>query len=113
MRRRRFSDQPARYFPPADGEFIPQQTFDQVLYELGAAGGLALLGLLVAARTSLRAHRAAPSGARSPRCRQPGSPASIGALAGEGFFGGTPLAATFWLVAGVALAVAATKELAE
>ena len=31
--------------------------------------------------------------------------ATIGALAGEGFFGGTPLAATFWLVAGVALAV--------
>jgi hypothetical protein len=29
--------------------------------------------------------------------------ASIGALAGEGLFGGTPLAASFWLVAGVVL----------
>jgi len=34
--------------------------------------------------------------------------ASIGALAGEGLFGGTPLAATFWLVAGVVLALSAT-----
>ena len=34
--------------------------------------------------------------------------AAIGALAGEGLFGGTPLAATFWLVAGVVLALSAT-----
>ena len=36
----------------------------------------------------------------SPRCLpRSGSRPRIGALAGEGFFGGTPLAATFWLVA--------------
>jgi hypothetical protein len=33
--------------------------------------------------------------------------ASIGALAGEGFFGGTPIAASFWLVAGVIVAISA------
>ncbi len=46
--RRRFADQPANYFPPADRSFIPQQTWDQILYELGAAGALAMLALLVA-----------------------------------------------------------------
>jgi hypothetical protein len=35
---------------------------------------------------------------------------TIGALAGEGFFGGTPLAASFWLVAGVAVAVPLVVE---
>jgi hypothetical protein len=110
--RRRFSDQPPRYFPRADGEFIPQQTFDQVLYELGLAGGITLLGLLVAlgracART---ARRALGSLASLPAAWLAGS---IGALAGEGFFGGTPLAATFWLVAGVALAVVVPNEHAE
>ncbi len=110
--RRRFSDQPPRYFPPANGEFIPQQTFDQVLYELGAAGGLALLGLLVAlGRASANtARRARGALAPLPAAWLAGS---IGALAGEGFFGGTPLAATFWLVAGIALAVVATRETAE
>ena len=110
--KRRFSDQPVRYFPPADGEFIPQQTFDQVLYELGAAGGIALLGLLIAlGRSCVRTARAV----RRPFASLPGAwlAASIGALAGEGFFGGTPLAATFWLVAGVALVVIATKEQGE
>ena len=110
--RRRFSDQPARYFPPADGEFIPQQTFDQVLYELGIAGGAALLGLLVAlGRSCARtARRVWGSFVSLPAAWLAGS---IGALAGEGFFGGTPLAATFWLVAGVALAVPATLERGE
>ena len=110
--RRRFSDQPPRYFPRADGEFIPQQTFDQVLYELGLAGGITLLGLLVSlgracART---ARRALGSLSSLPAAWLAGS---IGALAGEGFFGGTPLAATFWLVAGVALAVVVPNERAE
>ena len=107
--RRRFSDQPVRYFPPANGEFIPQQTFDQVLYELGAAGGLALLGLLVTlGQASARAARRI----RGSFASLPAAwlAASIGALAGEGFFGGTPLAATFWLVAGVALAGAGLRE---
>ena len=110
--RRRFSDQPARYFPPANEDFIPQQTFDQVLYELGIAGGLALLGLLVAlARACVRtARRAEGSLSALPAAWLA---ASIGALAGEGFFGGTPLAATFWLVAGVALAALVTRTATE
>jgi hypothetical protein len=109
--RRRFSDQPARYFPPANGEFIPQQTFDQVLYELGAVGGAALLALLIAlGRAGVRtAHRAASLLASLPAAWLA---AMIGALAGEGFFGGAPLAAAFWLVAGIAL-VAVRKELSE
>jgi O-antigen ligase len=109
--RRRFSDQPARYFPHPDGEFIPQQTFDEILYELGIAGGLAMLGLLVglgraSARTAARA-----KGALAPLTAA-WLAAAIGALAGEGLFGGTPLVAMFWLVAGVTLALAATPEAA-
>jgi hypothetical protein len=104
--RRRFSDQPVRYFPPSDGDFIPQQTFDEVLYELGAVGGLAFAGLLVGiGHACVRATRAA-------RTLGPLAgawfAAALGALAGEGLFGGTPLAATFWLVAGVALALGTT-----
>jgi hypothetical protein len=104
--RRRFSDQPVRYFPPSDGDFIPQQTFDEVLYELGAVGGLAFAGLLVGiGHACIRATRAA-------RTLGPLAgawfAAALGALAGEGLFGGTPLAATFWLVAGVALALGTT-----
>ena len=40
--RERFSDQPPHYFPPATGTLIPQQTWDQVLFELGLVGGRAL-----------------------------------------------------------------------
>jgi hypothetical protein len=101
--RRRFSDQPANYFPPADSPFIPQQTGDQVLYELGVAGALAMLALLA---TLVRACRRAARRAYGLLSSLPGAwvAASIGALAGEGLFGGTPLAATFWLVAGIAVA---------
>jgi MFS family permease len=104
--RRRFSDQPRNYFPPASKPFIPQQTWDQILYELGLAGAAAALALLVAlGRSSVHAARWA-SGLAAPL---PATwlAASIGALAGEGFFGGTPLAASFWLVAGVVVAVSA------
>jgi hypothetical protein len=102
--RRRFSDQPANYFPPADSPFIPQQTWDQVLYELGLTGALAMLALLVAL---VRASRRAARRASGLLADLPAVwvAASIGALSGEGLFGGTPLATTFWLVAGVALAV--------
>jgi hypothetical protein len=107
--RRRFSDQPPRYFPQPNDQFIPQQTFDEVLYELGIAGGLAMLGLLAGlGQACVRAARKA-AGAFSPL---PAAwlAAMIGALAGEGLFGGAPLAAMFWLVAGVALAFAAMTE---
>jgi hypothetical protein len=101
--RRRFSDQPTNYFPPATGgTFIPQQAWDQVLYELGVVGGAVVLVLLIALT------RACVSAGRGMR-RLGEVPAvwlaaTIGALAGEGLFGGTPLAATFWLIAGIVLA---------
>ncbi len=50
--RERFSDQPPHYFPSEDGTFVPQQTYDQMLYELGIVGFALLLVLLaVALRT--------------------------------------------------------------
>jgi hypothetical protein len=102
--RQRFHDQPARYFPPADKPFIPQQTYDEVLYELGAVGGVFFLALLLSlGRTAARAARRARGGMASIPAGW--LAASLGALAGEGFFGGTPLAATFWLVAGVVVAL--------
>ncbi len=110
--RRRFPDQPLSYFPPATKPFIPQQTWDQVLYELGVVGGVLMLGLLVAlGRASWRAARRA-TGIVAPL---PAAwlAASIGALAGEGFFGGTPLAASFWLVGGVIIGLASSGALAE
>ena len=101
--RHRFADQPPNYFPPADKPFIPQQTWDQILYELGVIGGAAMLATLVAlGRASVRAARRGAALAAIPAAWLA---ASIGALAGEGLFGGTPLAASFWLVAGVVLAM--------
>jgi len=110
--RRRFSDQPLSYFPPATKPFIPQQTWDQVLYELGIVGGVVMLALLVAlGRASWRAAKRA-SGIIAP-LPVAWLAASIGALAGEGFFGGTPLAASFWLVAGVIVGLSTSGALAE
>ena len=56
--RERFSDQPPSYFPPADGTFIPQQAYDQVLFQLGLVGAallfaIAALGLAVAVRAGV------------------------------------------------------------
>lgn len=101
--RRRFTDQPSNYFPRADKPFIPQQTWDQILYELGIVGGAAMLATLVAlGRAAVRAARRGAALAAIPSAWLA---ASIGALAGEGLFGGTPIAASFWLVAGVVLAL--------
>jgi hypothetical protein len=110
--RERFSDQPARYFPPADGEFIPQQTPDQVLYELGLVG--AVLFLLVVGATIRSAARTARAWPREDDELLGYLPAAwtgaiAGALAGGALFGGTPLAALFWLTLGT---VAATASLA-
>ena len=104
--RRRFSDQPARYFPPADGEFIPQQVYDQVLYELGVAGG-ALLALLVVALGVASARAVAAATDRAAYLPAVWTAGTLGAIAGEGLFGGTPLAAVFWLTVGLVPAVAA------
>jgi hypothetical protein len=102
--RARFRDQPAHYFPAPDKPFIPQQTYDEVLYELGAVGGVLFLALLLSlGRAAARAGRKALGAATTVPAAW--LAASLGALAGEGFFGGTPLAATFWLVAGVVVAL--------
>ena len=109
--RARFPDQPARYFPPADKPFIPQQAWDEILYELGLAGALAMLVFVGSlARLTIRASRRGAEVAASIPAAW--LAATIGALAGEGLFGGTPLAATFWLVAGVVLALS-TATLAQ
>ena len=99
--RKRFSDQPPRYFPRPNRPLIPQQTFDQVPAELGIVGSVALLALLVAAG------RAAVSAARRSPIGVAWLAAAIGAIAGEALFGGTPLAATVWIVLGVCAACAA------
>ena len=61
--RERFSDQPAHYFPPADGLFIPQQAYDQVLFELGARRRARARG---AARARRLARRGRGTTARDP-----------------------------------------------
>ncbi len=105
--RERFSDQPSHYFPAEHGTFIPQQTYDQVLYELGLVGFvllLALLGLAVrnAARTGLHWPRG-PTGALGylPAAWLAGL---LGALAGAALFGGSAIAGIFWLTLGVVAA---------
>jgi hypothetical protein len=110
--RRRFADQPENYFPRADKPYIPQQTYDEVLYELGAVGGVLFLALLVSlGRAAARAARLA----RGAAAAIPATwlAASLGALAADGFFGGTPLAAIFWLVTGVVVALSLWPEPAD
>jgi hypothetical protein len=103
--RRRFPDQPRRYFPPADGPFIPQQTFDQVAYELGIAGIALFLALLAAAgRAALRSARGWRPGDTDELAAYLGAPwlaSLVGAIAGSALFGGTPMAALFWLTFGL------------
>jgi hypothetical protein len=102
--RRRFSDQPANYFPPASSPLIPQQTFDQVPSQLGVIGAAAFLALLVGVG------RAAWRAARRTPLALAWYGAALGAIAGEALFGGSPLVATFFLVAGVCLALAGLLE---
>ncbi len=112
--RGRFSDQPAHYFPQEDETFIPQQTYDQVLFQLGLVG--AALFLVLAA---LAVRRAAVAG-RRPRPGERWSEQAYvpvawvgalgGAIAGAALFGGSPLAALFWLVLGVTAAAPALRE---
>ncbi|MGZ8686990.1 MAG: hypothetical protein ACXWZP_01035, partial [Gaiellaceae bacterium] len=108
--RRRFSDQPDRYFPRANGTFIPQQTYDQVLYQLGIVGALSLLALgLAAVRDATRAWLGWRHGQADELAAYlaPAWLASLaGALAGAALFGGTPLAALFWLTLGLVTAIA-------
>jgi hypothetical protein len=104
----RFSDQPANYFPATDGTLIPQQAYDQVLFQLGVVGGAVFLALLVvAAWHAVRTGLAWPG--REAFSEQAYVPlawfASIaGALAGAALFGGAPITAIFWLTLGVVAA---------
>lgn len=97
--RRRFNDQPPRYFPAADEPLTPQQTYDQVAAELGLVGSAAFVAFLGGA-----AYAAARATRRSPLAAA-WLAAAIGAIAGDGFFGGTTLVALAWLVPGVCLAL--------
>ena len=59
---RRFPDLPPPYFPEKTG-FIPQQTYDQVLYELGIVGALLFLALgVITLRSTIQVARAWPRG---------------------------------------------------
>jgi len=115
--RARFSDQPANYFPPANGVYIPQQTFDQVLYELGLVGVVAFATLIgIAFRDAFRSARAWPRGDPEEGDAFLAAPwlgSLLGALAGSALFGGRPLATLFWLTFGLigALVVLARKGL--
>jgi O-antigen ligase len=100
--RRRFPDNPPSYFPPTDKPLIPQQTYDQVLYELGLVGAALLLATFVAAGRA-----AAGAASRSSEARALDQvpalwlAALIGALAGEALFGGSPLMTLLWLTLGI------------
>ena len=107
--RRRYPLQPANLFPPADGRFIPQMAYDQVLYELGIAGAIVFLLLLAAAvRASVSSGLHRPRDDLDPLLAY--VPAAwtaslIGALAGIGLFGGATISTLFWLTLGSAAAL--------
>jgi O-antigen ligase/polysaccharide polymerase Wzy-like membrane protein len=109
--RRRYSDQPAHYFPQEDETFIPQQTYDQVLYQLGLVGAALFLVLAaLAVRASAIAGRGLRAGGRwAEQAFVPVAWLSAmgGAIAGAALFGGSPLAALFWLTLGIVAAAAA------
>lgn len=95
--RRAFPDNPSNYFPPVDRPYIPQQTYDQVLMELGIVGaGLFFVALVAAASTAYRrAVRVASLVGWAPLLFV-GS--LLGTLAGAALFGGLPIVALLWLV---------------
>jgi O-antigen ligase len=101
--RERFPGEPAHYFPRIDRDFIPQQTYDQVLFQLGlvGAGLFAALALLAVRRAANRARRASGDAAYVPGGWLA---ATAAALAGAALFGGSPLTAVFWLTLGVVAA---------
>ena len=101
--RRRFPGEPRHYFPRSDRDFIPQQTYDQVLFQLGLAGAalFGALAVLAAARAASRAREASGDAAYVPGGWLG---ATSGAIAGAALFGGSPVTAIFWLTLGVVAA---------
>jgi hypothetical protein len=109
--RDRFADQPARYFPPADDPFVPQQTYDQVLVQLGlvGAGIFTLVGAL-AVRKSISVVSTLTDRAGSPDVAYVPAAALAslaGVLSGAALFGGSPLTGVFWLTLGLIAAAPA------
>ena len=106
--RARFSDQPARYFPRPDGTLIPQQAYDQVLFELGLTGAAVFLAsLLLAVRSAVQTGlrwRSSDDGEELAYLPAAWLAAVVGSLAGSALFGGAPLTATLWLTLGVVAA---------
>jgi hypothetical protein len=104
--KRRFSDQPPTYFPPANRTFIPQQTYDQVLYELGIVGAALFLALsVVTVRTTIRVARDWPRPDENEAIAYlplAWVASLAGALAGAALFGGIPMTAIFWFTLGIA-----------
>ena len=109
--RERFSDQPPPYFPSSSGTLIPQQTYDQLLFELGLVGVAAFLAaVLLAVRQAVWAGlRWAREGEWAELAYVPAAwlAGLAGALAGAALFGGAPLTGMFWLTLGVAAAAPA------
>lgn len=101
--RERFSDQPPHYFPSERGDFIPQQAYDQVLFELGLVGTTVFAMLLTLAgwRAAVVTRRRSADAAYVPAAWLA---SLLGALAGAALFGGSPLTALFWLTIGVVAA---------
>ena len=107
--RERFPDEPAHYFPRTDRDFIPQQAYDQILFQLGLVGAAAFaaLAVLAALRAAGHAKRDEGDAAYVPAGWLA---ASAGALAGAALFGGSPLTAAFWLTLGVVAAEPGTGD---
>ena len=101
--RARFPDEPARYFPPTDRDFIPQQAYDQVLFQLGLLGA-AVFAALAALAVWRVARRIRLPHADSAYIPAGWLAATGGALAGAALFGGSPLTGVFWLTLGVVAA---------
>ena len=103
--KRRFHDEPANYFPHPDQPLVPQQAYDQVLSQLGGVGFAVFVAMLGSvALASWRAARRTPGLVGDiPAAWFAGG---LGAIAGEAFFGGSPLTALWWLAVGAAPALA-------
>src|SRR5215210_3161313 len=112
--RERFADQPAHYFPQENEPLIPQHNYDQVLFELGVLGAALFLALAAfAVRAAVRARERPRPGERwAEQAYVPAGwlAATAGALAGAALFGGSPLAALFWLTIGAAAAASALAQ---